>query len=467
MKKYHAIVIGAGQSGMPLAKKISAKGLSVALIEKRALGGTCINDGCSPTKTMAASARIAHLVGRAGDFGVNVKGFSVDQKAVRERKNHIVELFRGGATKGLHKAKNLDIIMGEAVFQADKTLLIKRPEQENLVLEAEKYFINTGSAPFIPPIEGLKDCPFLDSTSIMELEETPEHLIVLGGGYIGLEFGQMFRRFGSKVTIMDMASRLVPKEDKDVCQEISDIFAEEKIDTLFNIKIEKVSFQDQQFTLQHKGKKGVATISGSHLLVATGRKPSSEHLGLDAAGVKLGDKGHIVVNDNFETSVPGIYALGDVAGSPPFTHMAYHDAHIAFNRIFEGNKTLSAKDRLVPYCVFIDPQLARIGWNEQQAKELGIAYTTGKFWMKHAGRALETDETRGFFKVLVDPESKQILGATILSMDGGEIMAVIQMAMVGGVPYDQIQHLPIAHPTLAESLNNLMGQVKSTNLSSG
>ncbi|WP_163380933.1 mercuric reductase [Cyclobacterium sp. SYSU L10401] len=463
MKKYHAIVIGAGQSGMPLAKKISAKGLSVALIEKRALGGTCINDGCSPTKTMAASARVAHLVGRAGDFGINVRDFSVDQKAIRKRKDYIVELFRGGATKGLKKAENLDIIMGEAVFRTEKTVLVKRPEQDDLVLEAEKFFINTGSAPFIPPIEGLEDSPFLDSTSIMELEETPEHLIVLGGGYIGLEFGQMFKRFGSKVTILDMASRLVPKEDEDVCKEISTIFAEEKIDSLVNIKAEKVSYQNKQFTLHYKGAKGPGRVSGSHLLVATGRKPSSEHIGLDSLGVKLSSKGHIVVDENFETNVPGIYALGDVAGSPPFTHMAYHDAHIAFNRIFEGNKSLSAKDRLVPYCVFIDPQLARIGWNEQQAKEKGISYTTGKFWMKHAGRALETDETKGFFKVLVDPESKQILGATILSLDGGEIMAVLQMAMVGGVPYDQIQHLPIAHPTLAESLNNLMGQVKRTN----
>ncbi|MFO7825927.1 MAG: mercuric reductase [Cyclobacterium sp.] len=463
MKKYHAIVIGAGQSGMPLAKKISAKGLSVALIEKRALGGTCINDGCSPTKTMAASARVAHLVGRAGDFGINVRDFSVDQKAIRKRKDYIVELFRGGATKGLKKAENLDIIMGEAVFRTEKTVLVKRPGQDDLVLEAEKFFINTGSAPFIPPIEGLEDSPFLDSTSIMELEETPEHLIVLGGGYIGLEFGQMFSRFGSKVTILDMASRLVPKEDEDVCKEISNIFAEEKIDSLVNIKAEKVSYQNKQFTLHYKGAKGPGTVSGSHLLVATGRKPSSEHIGLDSLGVKLSSKGHIVVDENFETNVPGIYALGDVAGSPPFTHMAYHDAHIAFNRIFEGNKSLSAKDRLVPYCVFIDPQLARIGWNEQQAKEKGVPYTTGKFWMKHAGRALETDETKGFFKVLVDPESKQILGATILSLDGGEIMAVLQMAMVGKVPYDQIQHLPIAHPTLAESLNNLMGQVKRTN----
>lgn len=463
MKKFDAIIIGAGQSGMPLARKVGAKGLSVALIEKRAIGGTCINDGCSPTKTMAASARIAHLVSRAGDFGVEVGEFAVNQKTIKNRKNAIVELFRGGASKGLEKSEQITIIMGTAVFQSNRSVRVEREGQSDLELEADKIFIDTGSAPRIPEIEGLAECPFLDSTSIMELEETPEHLIVLGGGYIGLEFGQMFSRFGSKVTIMDMASRLVPKEDKDVCEEISAIFKEEQIDTKVNIDAKKVSFTDGNITVAYEDKEGKGSISGSHLLVATGRKPSSAKLGLETIGVTLSDSGHIVVDENFETSVPGIYALGDVAGSPPFTHMAYHDAYLAFNRIYEGNTSLSKKNRLVPYCVFIDPQLARIGLNEQQAKAKGISYQTGKFWMKHSGRALETDQTKGFFKVLVAPETRQILGATILSMDGGEIMAVLQMAMVGKVPYDQIQYLPIAHPTLAESLNNLMGQLKSNN----
>lgn len=462
MKKFDAIIIGAGQSGMPLAKKISAKGLSVALIEKRAIGGTCINDGCSPTKTMAAAARVAHLVGRAGDFGVEVASYAVNQKTVKKRKDYIVNLFRGGASKSLEKSEKITVIMGKAIFQSSKTVLVKREGQADMEVGADKIFINTGSSPRIPEIKGLLDSPFLNSSSIMELEETPEHLLVLGGGYIGLEFGQMFRRFGSKVTVMDMASRLVPTEDTDVCEEISSIFKEEQIDTKFNIKVKKVSHSNGKITLSYDDKSGEGSISGSHLLVATGRKPSSEEMGLENIAVARTDSGHIVVDENFETSAPGIYALGDVAGSPPFTHMAYHDAYLAFNRIYEKNTSQSTKDRLVPYCVFIDPQLARIGLNEQQAKEKGISYTTGKFWMKHAGRALETDETRGFFKVLVDPESKQILGATILSMDGGEIMAVLQIAMVGKVPYDQIQHLPIAHPTLAESLNNLMGQVKST-----
>jgi dihydrolipoamide dehydrogenase len=460
MKKYDAVIIGAGQSGMPLAKKISSKGLKVALIEKRAIGGTCINDGCSPTKTMVASARVAHLVGRAEDFGVNVKEFSIDQKTIKSRKDHIVETFRGGAVKGLEKSKNIDIILGEASFISPHQITIKRDVGENLEIAGDKIFINTGSSPFIPAIEGLEATPFLTSTSIMELEETPEHLIILGGGYIGLEFSQMFRRFGSNVTILDKAPRLVPKEDKDVCEEISEIFKSENISTKLGVSVTKVTFAKNQFTVFFEGKAGPETVKGSHLLVATGRKPNCQNIGLEEIGVNITEKGHVDVNPTFETNIQNIYALGDVAGSPPFTHMAYNDAHIAYRSIYEGDKEISSTDRLLPYCVFIDPQLARIGINEKEAKEKGIPYATGKFWMKHAGRALETDETKGFFKVLVDPESKQILGATILSLDGGEVMAVLQMAMVGKVTYDKIQNLPIAHPTLAESLNNLMMQIE-------
>jgi len=460
MKKYDAIIIGAGQSGMPLSKKISAKGLSVALIEKRAIGGTCINDGCSPTKTMVASARIAHLVGRAGDYGINVKEFSIDQKTIKARKDHIVETFRGGAVKSLEKAENIAIILGEAFFKDTNKITVKREGQDDLEIAGDKIFINTGSSPFIPKIEGLKETPYLTSTSIMELEETPDHLIILGGGYIGLEFGQMFNRFGSKVTIIDKAPRLVPKEDKDVCEEISKLFEEEGITTKLGASVSKVTFGDKQFKVFFEGKDGGESVQGSHLLVATGRKPNTQNLGLQEVGVNLTEMGHVDVNPTFETSVQNIYALGDVAGSPPFTHMAYNDAHIAFRSIYEGDKEISSKDRLLPYCVFIDPQLARIGLNEQKATEKGIPYAVGKFFMKHAGRALETDETDGFFKVLVDPKSKQILGATILSLDGGEVMAVLQMAMVGEVTYDKIQNLPIAHPTLAESLNNLMMQIE-------
>lgn len=459
MEKYDAIIIGAGQSGMPMAKSIAKKGLKVALIEKRELGGTCINDGCSPTKTMVASARVAHLVSRASDFGVHVDGFHVDQKTIKSRKDHIVQLFRGGAEKGLEKSGNIDIVMGKAEFKNKETILVHREKEAVIELSAEKFFINTGSEPIIPGILGLEDVPYLTSTSIMELEETPEHLIILGGGYVGLEFGQMFRRFGSKVTLMDMASRLVPKEDEDVCKEVASIFNQEDIATIFDIQVEKASYSSGEVALAYNGKEGPGEIKGTHLLVSTGRKPSTAYMGLEEIGVKLTKEGYVSVDKSYRSSVDGIYALGEAAGSPPFTHMAYHDAHLAFQQIYEGEK-IKGDERAVPYCVFIDPQLARIGLNEQQAKEKGLDYKVGKFWMKHAGRALEVDETNGFFKVLVDPSSKKILGATVLSIDGGEIMAVIQMAMLGEVTYDRIRNLPIAHPTLAENLNNLMWQIE-------
>jgi len=460
MKQYDAIIIGAGQSGMPLARRISKKGLRVALIERDNIGGTCINNGCSPTKTMVASAKVAHMVSRASDFGIQVSAFKVDQKEIKRRKQYIVELFRGGAQSSLDKAENIEILKGTGKFSTGKTLQIEDKNGESREIKGDKIFINTGSETIIPDIDGLKETPFLTSTSIMELEETPEHLLILGGGYIGLEFAQMFKRFGSKITILDRADRLVPKEDVDVCEEISKIFNRIGIDTVFNAETYKIGKNGEYIYLQYRDKSGNHELRGTHLLVAVGRKPSSGALGLDKIGVDCSEKGFVSINEYFETSVEDIYALGDVAGSPPFTHIAFHDASLVFDHVYE-NKSKSNKERLAPYCVFIDPQLARIGLNEQEAKEKNIPYKVGKFWMKHAGRSLETDEKDGFFKVLVDPETRQIIGATILSMDGGEILAVVQMAMIGKIPYDVIQTLPIAHPTLAESLNNLMMDVDS------
>src|SRR5690606_26272953 len=398
MKTFDAIIIGAGQSGMPLARQISKKGFKVALIEEGPIGGTCINNGCSPTKTMVASAKVAHTVRRASDFGIQVEGFDVDQRAIRKRKEDIVKLFRGGAQSSLEKAGVVDIVKGRGKFKNSKTVAVVNPDGGTIELQAERIFINTGSETIIPNIEGLQDVPYLTSTSIMELEETPAHLIILGGGYIGLEFAQMFRRFGSKVTILDRAPRLVPKEDEDVCEEISRIFHQEGIDTVFNAETDQVTGNKEEITLHYSTGDQQRSITGSHLLVAVGRAPASNNLGLEEIGVKKTEKGYVDVNDYFETSVKNIYALGDVAGSPPFTHMAFHDASLAFGHIYE-NKNQSSKDRLVPYCVFIDPQLARIGLNEQEAKRAGIPFKVGKFWMKHAGRPLETDEKDGFFKV--------------------------------------------------------------------
>ncbi|GGZ22516.1 mercuric reductase [Echinicola pacifica] len=457
MKNYDAIIIGAGQAGMPLAKKISSKGQTVALIERRAIGGTCINDGCSPTKTMGSSAKVAHMVSRAGDFGVNISGYTIDQQKIKARKNEIIELFRGGAEKSLEKQDEIDILLGEASFVDNHHIDVAFPDESTQRIYGKRIFINSGTSPRVPEIKGLKESPFLTSTSIMELNETPEHLIIMGGGYIGLEFAQMFRRFGSKVTIIDRGDRLVKQEDEDVSEEVSKIFQEDGIDLWSDSEVSEVSYKDG-YTLKIKTSKGDKSIKGSHLLVAVGRTPNIPK-GIENTKITLSKSGHIETDDYLRTGEKKVYALGDVAGSPPFTHIAYHDAHLVFQTLYQ-EKPVSKQDRLVPYCMFIDPQLARIGLNEQEAKKKQIKYKSAKFLMEHSGRALETDQTRGFFKVLVDPKSKTILGATILSMDGGEIMAVLQMAMLGGITYDTIASMPIAHPTLAESLNNLMMQLE-------
>ncbi|MBS9524326.1 mercuric reductase [Litoribacter alkaliphilus] len=462
MQKFDAIIIGAGQSGMPLAKKIGSLGKKVALIEKRVVGGTCINDGCSPTKTMVASARVAHLVSRASDFGIEVPNYSVDQKKIKARKDHIVELFRGGAEKALVKAENVTIIIGMARFTDCRKVEVIHEGKVIEELEAEHVFIDTGAQPIIPNVEGIEEVPYLNSTTIMELEETPEHLVIMGGGYIGLEFAQMFRRFGSQVTILDNGPRLVPKEDEDVCEEVSRIFQEEGISTSFNSNVVKVSKDGPKLEVTYIKEGQKETVHGSHLLVAVGRRPSTDKLQLEKSNIETDEKGDILVDEYHETSCKGVFALGDVVGETPFTHMAYHDAHTVFKCVYEKEK-ISKVDRLMPYCIFIDPQLARVGLNEQQAKAKGIPYEVGKYWMKHAGRPLEVDEKRGFFKVLVNPENRMILGATILSIDGGEIIAAIQMAMLGGITADVIQHLPIAHPTLAENLNNVMGMIGKDN----
>ncbi|WP_114747680.1 mercuric reductase [Pleomorphovibrio marinus] len=459
MERFDAVIIGAGQAGMPLAHKISSKGHTVALVEQRVIGGTCINDGCSPTKTMAFCAKVAHTVSRAGDYGIEVDAFRINQKKIKQRKNHIVHLFRGGAQKGLDKAENITVIMGKGSIVGQGHVAVQQADGIKRSLSTDAIFINTGSKTKLPNLRGLDQVPFLTSSTIMDLEETPKSLLILGGGYIGLEFAQMFRRFGSEVSVLDSAERLVSKEDTDVCKEVSAIFKKEGISTYFNFEAEEVLNEEGQISIKGRQDGRGVTLKGSHLLVATGRKPNIEGLNAEEAGIVLTDQGFIEVDEQFRTSLKNVYAMGDVSGSPPFTHIAYNDANLVFQAVYE-NRVLSHKNRLVPYCIFIDPQLARIGLNEQQAKNRGIPYKLGKFWMKHAGRTLEADEKEGFFKVLVDPKDGKILGATILSMDGGEVMAILQMAMIGGVTYEQIKDLPIAHPTLAESLNNLMKQVQ-------
>jgi pyruvate/2-oxoglutarate dehydrogenase complex dihydrolipoamide dehydrogenase (E3) component len=461
MLKYDAIVIGAGQAGGPLAKKLALAGKKTLLVEKRWIGGTCVNDGCTPTKTWIASAKMAYMAAHSAALGVKIKDFSVNMPKIKKRKDDIVHLFRNGSLKGLEATKNLNVLFGEATFTGEKTIAVKPKSGRKKDFSADLFFINTGAKPFIPEIEGLRDINYLNSTTILDLEIVPEHLLVIGGNYIGLEFGQMFRRFGSKVTVVEKSARIVSREDEDVSTELDKILKAEDV-VIYTNAITK-SFE------QKKSGKITATIAigdkeekikCSHVLVAVGRTPQTAALNLPLTGVETDEHGNIKVDDYLETNVKGIYALGDVKGGPAFTHISYNDYTIVYRNLVEGEK-LSIKDRLVPYTMFTDPQLGHVGLSETDAKKQKIKYKVAKLPMEYVARAIETGDTRGFMKAIVDPDTKKILGATILGPEGGEIMTMLQLAMEGGLTYEQIRWFVFAHPLYAESLNNLFMSLES------
>jgi pyruvate/2-oxoglutarate dehydrogenase complex dihydrolipoamide dehydrogenase (E3) component len=368
MKKYDAVIIGAGQAGVPLAKKLALAGKKTALIEKRWVGGTCINDGCTPTKTMIASARIAYLAHHADELGIHIPRISINLKQIIARKNKIVQEFRNGSIKGIEKTKNLTLIYGDAYFVSENELEVLTIAGKRLKIEATQIFINTGAAPIIPEIQGLDKVNYLTSTTILDIRKIPEHLLIIGGGYIALEMGQMFKRFGSKVTILEHQPSLLPKEDDDVCAEMSSIFLKEKIKIYTSAQVIKIKNKDKSIVANVLINKKVARIICSHVLIATGRKPQTESLNLASAGVKVNEKGFIEVDEHLKTNKPNIYALGDVKGGPAFTHIAYNDYLIVANNLLNSEK-LDLKDRPVPYTMFTDPQLGRIGITEAEAKE--------------------------------------------------------------------------------------------------
>lgn len=452
MQKFDVIVIGAGQAGIPLAKKFAKAGKKVAIIEKRMIGGTCINDGCSPTKTMIASARVAYLTKNGAKWGALSDNFRIDYQTVLKRKNDIVTSFRNGAIKGLEKEKNISIFMGLGSFETKNQIKVDLGD-ETIAIYGETIFINTGCSPSIPNIQGLEKTPYLTSTTIMELQEVPEHLIIIGGGYISLEFGQMMGRFGAKVTILEKSGTLLPHEDDDVCVAITDIFKSEDIEIHTSSEILSVSGAEK-VTVSTKIKGKEQTFIGSHLLIATGREPQTEQLKLSFAGVKTDNRGYVEVNDNLQTITKNIYALGDVKGGPAFTHIAYNDYLVITDTLLKEKKH-TIKNRIVPYCMFTDPQLGRVGITEGEAIKQKLNYKVAKLQMKYVARALETGETKGYMKAIVDVDTKQILGASIIGEQGGEIMSVLQMAMMGNITYEQIRNNIFAHPLFSESLNNL------------
>jgi len=456
---YEAIVIGAGQGGVPLATTLAKAGRKTALVEREHVGGTCINEGCTPTKTMVASAKVAYFDRRSADYGVSNGQVAIDMVRVRQRKRDIVESFRSGVEKRLDDA-GVALIRGEARFTGSKELEVSLNDGETLQLSADYIFINVGARPANPPVEGLDSVRTLNSTTIMELDEVPERLLVLGGGYVGLEFAQMFRRFGSEVTVVQRGKQLLTREDADVAEAVAEIVRQDGVEVLLETQAQRAEQTEEgKIRLTVRTPEGESTLEGSHLLAAAGRPPNTDKLNLDAAGVETDKRGQIRVNGRLETNVEGVYALGDVKGGPAFTHISYDDFRIIRTNLLEGGNATIA-DRKVPYTVFIDPQLGRAGLSEQEAREQGRNIRVAKIPMSYVARAIEVDETRGFMKAVVDADTHQILGCAILGVEGGEIAAMLQIAMMGEIPYTTLRDAVFSHPTLSESLNTLFAAVE-------
>jgi pyruvate/2-oxoglutarate dehydrogenase complex dihydrolipoamide dehydrogenase (E3) component len=457
MKEFDAVIIGGGQAGNPLAQQLASRGWKVAFIEREYLGGSCINYGCTPTKKMIASAKIAYDARRAADYGINVSDVQVDLPKIVKMKNELVASWRGGLVKRAEGQPNISLIHGEAYFTGDHRLEVNGQE-----LTAPKIFINTGAQPLIPPIEGLQTVPYFTNLNMMDVEEVPQHLVVIGGGYIGLEFGQMYRRFGSQVTIIEPSAQIAAHEDEDVAQALQQILENEQI--RFYLKHEAVQVKKTgptmiQLQIKNRENGETQTITGSHLLIAAGQKPNSEALNLSAAGIATDKQGYITVNEYLETNIQGIYALGDIKGGPKFTHVSYDDYLIVYHNLFNKQRK-STRGRILPYALYTDPELGRVGMTEREARQSGRKLKLGKIPMSSVARAIERGETQGFMKVVIDAETEKILGAAILGVDGGELVQTLMGLMMAGAPWTIFYHAMFIHPTLTEGFYGLMDSVK-------
>lgn len=475
---YDVLILGSGQAATPLALAFANAKQKVALVEKSHIGGCCINEGCTPTKTMIASGRVAYLTRRGQDYGVHISEggknkVAVEMEKVRQRKRDIVASFRGGSERRL-KAAGVDVLMGEGGFVSKNEVNVSTDDGSEKAVKADKIFINVGERPAPPSFPGWEKIPkerMFDSTSIQELSVIPEHLVVIGGGYVGVEFAQLFRRLGAEVTILQRGKQLLPREDPEIAEELKKILEEDGLKILLNSEASGVEASSlEEFTLTAKTKDSVSTtIKGTHLLHAAGRVPNTEALNLSACGLSINKRGHIEVNEYLETPTPNIFVMGDVKGPPAFTHISYDDFRILKNNLLPPNSPsgsnstpatkLSTKARQIPYVVYTDPQLGHIGLHEAEARAKYPDRTIkiAKMPMSYVARALETDETRGMMKAVINGETGEILGFTCLGVEGGEVMSIVQTAMMGKLPWMTLRDAVWAHPTLAESLNNLWG----------
>jgi pyruvate/2-oxoglutarate dehydrogenase complex dihydrolipoamide dehydrogenase (E3) component len=460
---YDAVVIGSGQAGPFLAARLAGAGMKVALVEKTHLGGTCVNDGCMPTKTLVASARTAHVARMAALYGVTIGGpIGVDMAAVKARKDRVVGQSIDGLTKWLAGMPNLTLLWGHARFVGPHAVEV-RSESGKQVIEAAKIFINVGGRAVLPDWPGIHDVKVLTNTSMMDIDQLPEHLIVVGGSYIGLEFAQMYRRFGSRVTVIEYADRLIAREDPDVSREVQAILEREGVKFHLGVRCAKVTPAHAGARMRIALNAGGAAheVEGSHLLAAVGRRPNTDDLGLDRAGIATDPRGFIKVDDQLRTNVDGIWALGDVNGRGAFTHTSYNDHEIVAANLLEGD-TRRVGDRIPAYALFTDPPLGRIGLTETEARASGRRVLSGLMPMSRVGRAKERGETQGFMKVVVDADTERILGAALLCIEGDEIVHSLLDVMAAGASYKVIQRAVHIHPTVSELIPTLLGNLQET-----
>lgn len=452
MPDYDAVVIGAGQAGPPLAMRLARAGMKVAVIERADVGGTCVNTGCTPTKTMVASARAAHIVRRAAEYGIMTDGgLRTDMKRVKARKDAIVEQKRQGLRSSLEATENCVLLRGHARFMSAHEI-----DVGGALLRAERCFVDVGARGVVPELPGLDQVPHLDNASLMQLDTLPGHLVVMGGSYIAIEFAQMFRRFGSEITVVERGPRLVSREDEDVSSAIQAILEAEGIAIHLGAKVTSVTQRGNGIALAIEG---APDIAGSHLLLAVGRRPNTDDLGLDAAGVRRDKHGYIEVDDELRTNVSNIWALGDCNGRGAFTHTAYNDFEIVAANLLDGDSR-RVSDRIPAYAIYIDPPLGRVGMTEAQARQSGRRVLVGQRPMTQVARAIEKGETQGFMKLLVDADTKQFLGASILGPGGDEVVHSVLDLMAAKAPYTIMQRAVHIHPTVSELLPTVLGALR-------